>query len=248
MRNIVLDNAMLFVYNRNAHIRNIVHISYNNRAYLSRGDSVSRVILHCDMNNFFASVECLLNPALRGKRVAVCGSIKERHGIVLAKNEAAKKLGVKTGEAIWEAERKCPGLVIVEPNYDNYIYYSKRAREIYNRYTDLVEPFGLDECWLDVTGSQRIFGDGRHIADEIRAVIKRELGLTVSVGVSFNKVLAKLGSELFKCARENNVIILYEAAVAGGIPIIMPVKTIVTSPYIIEQITSEPIKPIGRFF
>lgn len=159
---------------------------------------MSRVILHCDMNNFFASVECLLNPELAEKRVAVCGNVQERHGIVLAKNERAKKFGVKTGETIWEAQKKCPGLVIVPPQYRYYAEFSKRAREIYKRYTDLVEPFGLDECWLDVTGSIRLFGDGKKIADDIRAVIKKELGLTVSAGVSFNKVFAKLGSDLKK--------------------------------------------------
>ena len=159
---------------------------------------MSRVILHCDMNNFFASVECLLNPELANKRVAVCGNLQERHGIVLAKNENAKKFGVKTGEAIWEAQKKCPGLVIVPHRFGYYTEFSKRAREIYKRYTDLVEPFGLDECWLDVTGSVRLFGDGKKIADDIRAVIKKELGLTISAGVSFNKVFAKLGSDLKK--------------------------------------------------
>lgn len=159
---------------------------------------MSRVILHCDMNNFFASVECLLDPKLRNERVAVCGSREDRHGIVLAKNENAKAFGVKTGDTVWEAERKCPGLIIVPPRFSYYIDYSRRAREIYNRYTDLVEPFGLDECWLDVTGSTRLFGSGEQIANELRAVMKRELGLTISVGVSFNKVFAKLGSDLKK--------------------------------------------------
>ena len=129
---------------------------------------MSRVILHCDMNNFFASVECLLNPALKDKYVAVCGSQEDRHGIVLAKNERAKALGVKTGDTIWQAKNKCPDLVIVPPRFTHYIYYSERAREIYKRYTDLVEPFGLDECWLDVTGSTRLFGSGTEIADELR--------------------------------------------------------------------------------
>lgn len=159
---------------------------------------MSRVILHCDMNNFFASVECLLDPELRDKRVAVCGSREDRHGIVLAKNENAKSFGVKTGDTVWEAERKCPGLIIVPPRFSYYIDYSRRAREIYKRYTDLVEPFGLDECWLDVTGSTRLFGSGEQIANELRAVMKHELGLTISVGVSFNKVFAKLGSDLKK--------------------------------------------------
>lgn len=159
---------------------------------------MSRVILHCDMNNFFASVECLLNPSLKDKYVAVCGSQEDRHGIVLAKNERAKALGVKTGDTIWQAKNKCPDLVVVPPRFTHYIYYSERAREIYKRYTDLVEPFGLDECWLDVTGSTRLFGSGTEIADELRQVMKTELGLTISVGVSFNKVFAKLGSDLKK--------------------------------------------------
>lgn len=157
-----------------------------------------RVILHCDMNNFFASVECLLNPSLHGKRVAVCGSQEDRHGIVLAKNESAKAFGVKTGDTIWQARNKCPDLVVVPPQFHHYIYYSRLAREIYKRYTDLVEPFGLDECWLDVTGSTRLFGSGKQIADELRQTMKDELGLTISVGVSFNKVFAKLGSDLKK--------------------------------------------------
>ncbi len=159
---------------------------------------MSRVILHCDMNNFFASVECIMDPKLSGKRVAVCGNTEERHGIILAKNEAAKKLGVKTGEAIWEAKKKCPDLVTVLPHYELYADFSARAKEIYSRFTDLVEPFGLDECWLDVTGSVRLFGDGKEIADRIRNTVRTELGLTISVGVSFNKVFSKLGSDMKK--------------------------------------------------
>ncbi|MDR0855765.1 MAG: DNA polymerase IV, partial [Christensenellaceae bacterium] len=126
---------------------------------------MERVILHVDMNNFFASCECALDPSLKGKRIAVCGSVEDRHGIVLAKNDAAKAFGVKTAEAVWEAQRKCPNLVIVTPHYNEYMRYSAAAREIYGRYTDQIEPFGLDECWLDVTGSQFLFGDGKKIAD-----------------------------------------------------------------------------------
>lgn len=159
---------------------------------------MQRVILHCDMNNFFASVECKNNPSLRSEYVAVCGNTEERHGIVLAKNQKAKLKGVKTGQAIWEARLRCPELIVVPPHYEEYAYYSKRAREIYYRYTDMVEPFGLDECWLDVTGSVELFGSGERIADMIRLTIKRELGLTISVGVSFNKIFAKLGSDLKK--------------------------------------------------
>lgn len=157
-----------------------------------------RTILHSDMNNFFASVECKLNPELRGHPVAVCGDPARRHGIVLAKNYEAKSFGIKTGDTIYEAAAKCPNLLCVPPHYDKYEEYSKAAREIYSSYTDLVESYGLDECWLDVTASARLFGDGRTIADDIRKRIKRELGVTVSVGVSFNKVFAKLGSDMKK--------------------------------------------------
>lgn len=157
-----------------------------------------RVILHCDMNNFYASVECLHNPALRGKPIAVAGDVLARHGIVLAKNYLAKGYGVQTGNPLWLARQLCPEIVFVPPNYDQYLKFSSLAREIYADYTDQVEPFGLDECWLDVTGSQHLFGDGRHIADEMRRRIKLELGITASVGVSFNKVFAKLGSDMKK--------------------------------------------------
>ena len=151
---------------------------------------MQRVILHCDMNNFYASVECMMNPELKNKPVAVCGSVEERHGIVLAKNYAAKAFGVSTGEAIWQAKQKCQDLVIVEPHYEQYMKFSKLAREIYGRYTDQIEPYGMDECWLDVTGSG-CMGTGFEIADEIRRTVKFELGLTISAGVSFNKIFAK---------------------------------------------------------
>lgn len=155
-----------------------------------------RIILHCDFNNFFASVSLLSNPTLYDMPVAVCGSVEARHGIVLAKNEIAKKQGVKTAEAIWEAKQKCPELVTLPPDYKKYHEYSHKGREIYSRYTDLIEPFGIDECWLDVTGSTLLFGSGEQIAEKIRQDIKRELGITVSVGVSFNKIFAKLGSDM----------------------------------------------------
>lgn len=157
-----------------------------------------RVILHCDLNNFFASVSLLFNPTLRSLPVAVCGDKEQRHGIVLAKNEAAKRCGVKTAEAIFEARAKCPDLVILPPLMDKYKEYSKKAHKIYEEYTDMIEPFGIDECWLDVTGSTLIFGDGSEIANKIRKDIKTELGITVSVGVSFNKIFAKLGSDMKK--------------------------------------------------
>lgn len=157
-----------------------------------------RCILHSDANCFYASVEMLLNPELRGKAVAVCGSTEERHGIVLAKSELAKRAGVKTGQANWEAQQTCPGLIVVPPHYDQYCKFSRLLRNIYLRYTDLVEPYGMDECWLDVTGSERINGSGEQIAEEIRKTVKEELGITVSIGVSFNKIFAKLGSDMKK--------------------------------------------------
>ncbi len=150
------------------------------------------------MNAFYASVEMLLDPSLRGKPVAVCGSAENRHGIILAKSQLAKQAGVKTGMVNWEARQRCPDLIMVPPQYDEYIKYSRLAHEIYYRYTDLVEPFGMDECWLDVTGSRYQCGDGLKIAEEIRAACREELGLTVSVGVSFNKIFAKLGSDMKK--------------------------------------------------
>ena len=157
-----------------------------------------RTILHSDMNCFYASVEMMLDPSLRGKPVAVCGSTENRHGIVLAKSELAKKAGVKTGMVNWEARQLCPGLVMVKPQYEQYLKYSELARNIYQRYTDQVEPYGMDECWLDVTGSRGVCGDGMKIAESIRQEIKEELGLTVSIGVSYNKIFAKLGSDMKK--------------------------------------------------
>lgn len=126
----------------------------------------NRCILHSDANCFYASVEMLLNPELRGKAVAVCGSTEDRHGIVLARSEKAKKAGVKTGQANWEARQTCPGLIVVPPHYDQYCKFSRLLRNIYLRYTDLVEPYGMDECWLDVTGSERLMGSGEKIAEE----------------------------------------------------------------------------------
>lgn len=159
---------------------------------------MERIILHSDMNNFYASVECLYNPDLRGKPVAVAGDPEARHGIVLAKNEEAKRFGVQTGDPLWMAKQKCPDIVFTPPHYDRYMQFSAAAREIYGEYTDQVEPYGLDECWLDVTGSMKLFGDGKTIADELRHRIRQELGVTVSVGVSYNKIFAKLGSDMKK--------------------------------------------------
>lgn len=155
----------------------------------------SRCILHSDMNSYYASVEMMLDPSLKGKPVAVCGSTEDRHGIVLAKSDLAKKAGVRTGMVNFEARRLCPGLIMVPPQYDQYLKYTKLAHQIYSRYTDLVEPFGMDECWLDVTGSA-IYGTPLEIAESIRQTVKDELGLTVSIGVSFNKIFAKLGSDM----------------------------------------------------
>ena len=159
---------------------------------------MDRTILHSDLNCFYASVEMMLDPSLRGKAVAVCGSTEDRHGIVLAKSEKAKNAGVKTGMVNWEARQLCKDLVVVPPQYDQYLKYSKLTQAIYQRYTDLIEPFGMDECWLDVTGSTGIFGDGMTIAEKIRQSVKEELGLTVSIGVSYNKIFAKLGSDMKK--------------------------------------------------
>ncbi len=159
---------------------------------------MNRTILHCDMNNFYASVACRDNPELCGRPVAVCGDVASRHGIVLAKNYEARAFGVATGEPVFQAKGKCPGLVIVPPHYEAYVKISDAARAVYADYTDCIEPMGLDECWLDVTASHRLFGSGEDMAHAIRTRIKGELGVTVSVGVSFNKVFAKLGSDMRK--------------------------------------------------
>ncbi len=159
---------------------------------------MDRIILHSDLNGFFASVETVLNPSLADYPMAVCGDPDKRHGIILAKNEKAKAFGVVTAETIWAAKQKCPHLVLVKPHHDVYEKFSEEVNAIYRQYTDLVEPFGIDESWLDVSGSEKLFGDGFTIANEIRERVKREMGLTVSVGVSFNKTFAKLGSDLKK--------------------------------------------------
>ena len=158
-----------------------------------------RVILHSDLNNCYASIECMLHPELRGKYIAVCGSTAERHGIVLAKNQLAKKCGVKTGDVIWEAKQKCPQLTIVPPHMDEYLKFSKLVRSIYMRYSPEVEAFGIDESWINLTGSPLLDHQSPlDIANEIRETVKAETGLTVSIGVSFNKIFAKLGSDMKK--------------------------------------------------
>lgn len=159
---------------------------------------MNRTILHSDCNSFYASVEMALNPTLKGKAVAVSGNPEQRHGIILTKSHEAKQYGVKTGEPIWQAKQKCPHLITLPPNFKEYIQYSKWAREIYYDYTDMIEPFGLDEAWLDVTGSKTLFGNGVEIANKISNRIKKELDITVSIGVSYNKIFAKLGSDYKK--------------------------------------------------
>ncbi len=178
---------------------------------------MERIIIHSDLNNFYASVEKKLNPELAGKPVAVCGSAEERHGIVLAKSDEAKKKGVRTGDTIWQAKRKCPDIVIVPPRFGLYIEYSRRVRAVYAKYTDLIENYGIDECWLDISkstllfpeykgdktierGGETLYSEGflTHLGDCIREEVKKNVGVTVSCGVSFNKVYAKLGSDLKK--------------------------------------------------
>ncbi|MCM1438882.1 MAG: DNA polymerase IV [Roseburia sp.] len=199
---------------------------------------MERIVLHSDLNNFYASVERILNPDLAGKPVAVCGNAEERRGIVLAKSEEAKKCGIKTGDTVWQAKRKCPALITVPPRFKEYMSYSRKVKAIYARYTDLIESYGIDECWLDVTrstkifpaydgemyleeGGERHFSDGflRHIGDTIRLTVKNELGLTVSVGVSFNKIYAKLGSDLKKPNGTSVISVCNYKNVIFGLPV-----------------------------
>ena len=159
---------------------------------------MNRIILHCDLNNFFASATLTKNPTLKPFPVAVCGDSEKRHGIVLAKNNIAKGFGVKTAETIWEAKRKCPDLIILKPDFELYESLSKNARNIYLDFSDKVEPFGIDECWVDISNRGVDFKKGEEIANEIRRRIKNEMGVTVSIGVSFTKTFAKLGSDMKK--------------------------------------------------
>ena len=183
---------------------------------------MNRAILHCDLNGFYASVECLLKPELKNIPMAVSGNVENRHGIILAKNELAKGYGIKTAETVWQAKKKCPEIILVPPNHELYSKYSKIVRKIYDRFTDRVEPFGIDEAWLDVTGSLNLLGSGKEIADRIRETIKSEVGLTASVGVSFNKIIAKLGSDYKKpdattvISRENYKEIVYPLPVISS--------------------------------
>lgn len=179
-----------------------------------------RVILHCDCNNYFASVELLDRPDLLDKPVAVAGDPEGRHGIILAKNMAAKKAGVKTAEAIWQAKQKCPGLVLLPPHHEKYEAINRRINQIYLEVTDQVEAFSIDESWLDVTASRTLFGDGKTIADMLRRRIREEIGVTISVGVSDNKAWAKMGSDYKKpdattvITRENVYDLLYPLPVS----------------------------------
>lgn len=157
-----------------------------------------RTILHVDMDAFYASVECLNNPALRGKPMAVIGDPELRHGIVLAKSYEAKRFGVQTGDALWQAQQKCKDILFVPAHYDQYLKFSRLSKEIFSHYSDRCEPFGLDESWIDLTGCTGLFGEGETVANELRQRMKNELGITASVGVSFNKVFAKLGSDMNK--------------------------------------------------
>lgn len=178
-----------------------------------------RDILHCDLNGFFASVECVKNPKLKKVPMAVCGDPDKRHGIILAKNELAKKYNVVTAETIYSARKKCPDLVLVQGNYADYKKYSKLVNEIYLEYTEKVEPFSIDESFLDVTESKNLFGTPYEIAYKIKEKVKHSLGLTISVGVSFNKILAKMGSDMKKpdaitvLSKENYKKILYSLPV-----------------------------------
>ena len=157
-----------------------------------------RTIFHCDINNCFASIEMAREPNLRGKAIAVCGDPQSRRGIVLAKSEAAKRCGVATGDPLWMACQKCPSIVFVPPHFELYEAYSRELRRYYGRYPPLVEPFGLDECWLDLTDNVRHGTSAEELAETIRTDIKRIFDITVSIGVSFNKVFAKLGSDMKK--------------------------------------------------
>ena len=199
--------------------------------------SQDRTILHCDMNGFYASVELLQLPHLKDLPVAVCGNPESRHGIILAKNDQAKKFGIVTAETVWQAKKKCPELVLVPPHHRLYKEYSLKINEIYLRFTDMVEPFSIDESWLDVTGSLKLFGTGKEIGDRIRELVREELGLTLSVGVSYNKVFAKMGSDYKKpdattvISRENYRNILWP----------LPVGEL----FFVGQATSEKLNQMG---
>jgi DNA polymerase-4 len=170
------------------------------------GDVMERVILHCDLNCFYASVEMAENPELKKVPLAIGGDQEQRHGIILTKNYIAKEYGIKTGEALWAAKNKCPDLIIIQPSFKKYLKYSKLVKDIYYDYTDKIESFGIDEAWLDITHSLKLFDSPIAVAEEIKTRVRLELGLTLSVGISNNKIFAKLGSDL---AGKDEYITLY---------------------------------------
>lgn len=198
---------------------------------------MERIIIHSDLNNFYASVERRLNPEYVGKPLAVCGNKEERKGIVLAKSEEAKRYGVKTGDTVWQAQKKCPDIIIVPPHFPEYMYCSKAVKEVYAQYTDLIESYGIDECWLDLSRSTRVLPEFkemyteangekyyspeylRFLGDFIRGEIRENFGLTVSCGVSFNKVFAKLGSDLKKPDGTTVIGKVNYKKVVGGLPV-----------------------------
>ena len=203
----------------------------------------ARQILHCDCNCFYASVEMQEQPHLRGKAIAVCGDPEARHGIVLTASYPAKRMGVKTGMAIWQAQQCCRDLVIVPPHYREYVRYSGFVREIFQDYTDQIEPFGLDESWLDVTGSCGLFSSGAAIARQISARVKRELGITVSIGVANNKITAKLGSDY----RKPDAITRIEADNYKELAYPLPVEDLLyVGPATSRKLRSIGISTIGR--
>lgn len=188
----------VIIKNTSYNERRILAVTYEDVCYLYGTNMRERVILHSDINCCYASIELLHHPELRGKPVAVGGDPESRHGIVLTANYIAKEYGIKTGMALWQARQLCPAIIFLPPRMDLYLRFSKMAHEIYGEYTDLQQPFGIDESWLDVTSSSTIKGDGRAIANEISLRMKKELGVTVSIGVSWNKIFAKLGSDYKK--------------------------------------------------
>lgn len=166
---------------------------------MNKENEAERWVLHCDCNSFYASVELLAHPELRDVPVAVCGDPEGRRGIVLAKNEAAKRFGIQTAETVWQARAKCPELTLLPPHRERYREFYTRINDIYQEYTARVEPFSIDESWLDVTQTWRLFAPSpRALGDQLRQRVRRETGLTISVGVSFNKVFAKMGSDYKK--------------------------------------------------
>lgn len=211
----------------------------------ARNQTNKRTILHSDVNNFFASVECCQNPQLKNKPVAVAGNPEKRTGIILAKNEIAKSFGVVTGQTIGEALALCPDLVCLAPHYDLYEEISEKLHNLYLEYTNLVEPLGLDECWLDVTGCEKYLSkDGKEIADEIRKRVLEEFGFTVSVGVSFSKIFAKLGSDM----RKPNFTTLIPFSSFKSLTYHLPLNSIVGIGKRLERkFSSIDVKTIGDF-